>query len=300
MIRKIKIHVYPTGRLGNQLYFAAIAMSLKKNQKSLGVKSKIVVHTDQPIDDLVYILNFEPDKVHKFSVLKKIIGNKPLADRNYILRGIHKINLLKQNFLSTSIKSFPDIQNQNLQRQVNISESNHDYEFFRFLKDDISKIERSNIFNTLIAKHLEVKNFDSAIAIHMRFGDFLDKNIANQYGNLDENYYSKALEFFVDKNSFQDTQIQLFSDDVIKGKKILADMGCERVRTFETDSLRPAEELIIMSKYSKIIISNSTFSWWAGYLAEDSATVIAPNPLMKRSASDLSRSPNWTYVNAWS
>jgi hypothetical protein len=296
---KIKIHVYPTGRLGNQLYFAAIAMSLKKSQESFGIKSRIVVHTDKPIDDLGLILNFEPDKVTNTLFLKKIIGNKPLADRNYILRGIHKINLFKRNFLSTSIKSFPDIQNQNLKRRVKISESNHDYEFFRFLKDDILKIERPNVFNSLLANQLKVTNFNSAIAIHMRFGDFLDKNIANQYGNLDENYYSKAIEFFVDKNSFQDIQIQLFSDDVIKGKKMLADIGCERVRTFETDSLRPAEELIIMSKYSKIIISNSTFSWWAGYLAEDSATIIAPNPLMKIAASDLSRSPNWTYVNAW-
>ena len=300
MKRKMKIHIYPTGRLGNQLYFAATAMSLQKSQNSFGVNSKIIVHTDQPIVDLRNLLNFEPDKISKFSLIKRIIGNNSLEDKNAIFRGMHKINLLQRVLLSSAINSFSDIQNRKLRRRVNISESNHEYEFFRYLRHEISQIERSNSFYPFYSNKSEIENFDTSIAIHMRFGDFLAEDIAHQYGNLNEKYYSKALEFFVDKSSFQETQIQLFSDDLIKGKKMLAEMGCERVRTFETENLRPAQELLIMSKYSRIILSNSTFSWWAGYFAEDRATVIAPNPLMKRAASHLSRSPNWTYIDAWS
>ena len=300
MKRKLKIHVYPTGRLGNQLYFAAIAMSLQKSQKSFGINSKIIVHTDQPIVDLRYLLNFKPDKVCKFSLIKRIIGNNNLEDKNVIVRGMHKINLLQRDLLSSAINSFSDIQNQELRKRVNISESKHEYDFFKYLSQEISQIERSNSLNPIYSSKLEIQNIDTAIAIHMRFGDFLEGDIAHQYGNLDEKYYTKALELFVDKSSFQETQIQLFSDDPIQGKKMLSDMGCERVRTFETENLRPAQELLIMSEHSRIILSNSTFSWWAGYFAEDRATVIAPNPLMKRAASDLSRSPNWTYVDAWS
>jgi hypothetical protein len=296
----MKIHVYPTGRLGNQLYFAAIAMSLQKSQKSFGKNSKIIVHAGQPIDDLRYLLNFEPDKVARISLIKRMIGNNSLEDKNIFLRGMHKINLLQRDLLSSVIISFSDIKNQKLRRRVNISESKHEYDFFRYLSHEISQIERSDSFEPIYSNKLEIKNFDTAIAIHMRFGDFLERDIADQYGNLDEKYYTKALEFFVDKSTFQETQIQLFSDDPIKGKKMLSNIGCERVRTFETKNLSPAQELLIMSKYSRIILSNSTFSWWAGYFAEDRATVIAPNPLMKRAASDLSRSPNWTYIDAWS
>ena len=300
MKRKLKIHVYPTGRLGNQLYFAAIAMSLQKSQKSLGIDSKIIVHTDQPIVDLRYLLNFKPDKVCKFSLIKKIIGDNYLEDKNVIVRGMHRINLLQRDLLSSAINSFSDIQNQKLRKRVNISESKHEYDFFKYLSREISQIERSNSFDPIYSNKWEIENIDTAIAIHMRFGDFLEGDTAHQYGNLDEKYYTKALELLIDKGSFQETQIQLFSDDPIKGKKMLSDMGCERVRTFETENLRPAQELLIMSEHSRIILSNSTFSWWAGYFAEGRATVIAPNPLMKRSASDLSRSPNWTYVDAWS
>lgn len=300
MKRNIKIHVYPTGRLGNQLYFAAIAMSLQKSQKILGVNSKIIVHTDQPIVDLRYLLNFEPDKVSKFSLMKRIIGKNSLEGKNFVLRGIYKLSLLKRNLRSSAINSFSDIHNLKLRKRVIISESSHEYDFFKYLKHEISQTERFNTFNSSYLNKAEIEKLDTAIAIHMRFGDFLDGDIVHQYGNLDEKYYTKALEFFVEKSSFHETQIQLFSDDPLKGKKMLSDLGCERVRTFEAQNLRPAQELIIMSKHSRIILSNSTFSWWAGYFAEDRATVIAPNPLMKRAASNLSRSPNWTYVDAWS
>ncbi|CAN2170565.1 Glycosyl transferase, family 11 [Candidatus Nanopelagicaceae bacterium] len=277
-----------------------MAISLRKVLNTHSVKNEIIFHSIEHIDELKFLLNFKPDKVYETVFLRKFIGNLEMRDANFIYRGMHKINLLKRDFLASKISSFSDIKNGKFFARINISESQHEHAFFECIKTDLLEHRGNSWFKIYSDHNLQIKNFDSAVAIHMRFGDFLDKNTADQYGNLDRNYYSKALEYFANYDSFHDTQIQLFSDDVVKGKKLLTEMGCTRVDTFETENLKPAEELLIMSKYSKIIISNSTFSWWAGYFAEDRATVIAPNPLMKKAASDLSRSPNWTYIDAWS
>ncbi len=299
MRRKTKIHVYPSGRLGNRLYFASMAMSLRQHLNSQSVKNKIIFHSSENTDALEFLLNFKPSRITRTCFLLKLIGNKPMREANLILRGIHKIGLLQRKLFASEVSSFSDLQNKKVSRRVNISKSQHEYSFFESLKVDLMLHEKAAKLKNTGLNGLQIKNFDSAVAIHMRFGDFLELDIAAQYGNLDEKYYSKALNFFRRNGSIQDIEIQLFTDDIKKGKNLLAQMGCTLVNTLEIENLRPEEELLIMSQYARLIISNSTFSWWAGYLAEDSAIVIAPDPLMKNASSNLSRSPQWTYIDGW-
>jgi len=41
--------------------------------------------------------------------------------------------------------------------------------------------------------------------------------------------------------------------------------------------LTPAETLVLMSKGKAFVISNSSFSWWAAYVASENSPVIAPS-----------------------
>jgi hypothetical protein len=276
-----------------------MAMSLRQVLNSNSVENSIIFHSSEHTDALDFLVNFKPNRIKRTSFPLKLIGNVSMKDTNLIFRGIHKADLLQRKFFASEVFSFSDLQNKKFLRRVNISKTQHEYAFFELLKADLMVHQQTAKLKTYGLNGFHIKNFDSAVAIHMRFGDFLEQNIAAQYGNLDVKYYSKAINSFRNNGSIHDIEIQLFSDDIKKGKKLLAQMGCAHVNTFEAENLKPEEELLIMSQYSRLIISNSTFSWWAGYLAEDSATVIAPNPLMKNAASNLSRSPNWTYIDGW-
>lgn len=298
-MRKItKIHVYPTGRLGNQLYFASMALALRKILDSQSVENKIIFYSSEHTKALELLFNFKADRVKKTPLLFKLIGKKSMRDANYVIRGMHKATLIKRQLFASEVFLFSDLQKK-LTTRINISRSQHEYAFFKSIKVDLIANKQKYKSKTYASNGFQIENFDSAVALHMRFGDFLEPSVANQYGNLDTKYYSKAIEILADNEPIQEIEIQLFSDDIDKSKKLLAQIGCVNVKTLETEDLKPEEELLIMSQYTRIIISNSTFSWWAGYLAENNATVIAPNPLMKNAASELSRSPNWTYIDGW-
>jgi hypothetical protein len=119
------------------------------------------------------------------------------------------------------------------------------------------------------------------------------------YGNLPDGYYSKAIKDVNQLKSLDATSVVLFSDDTQKGKEVLERIGINNENIFTPEHLSPAQELFLLSKFKKIVLSNSTFSWWAGYFAENYAHVIAPDPLYKNLDTNLSRSPNWDYGDAW-
>lgn len=69
------------------------------------------------------------------------------------------------------------------------------------------------------AKELKAKIFESnSIAIHIRRGDYLDKENSNFYNLLTEQYYIKALNFAL--SEIDSPKLFLFSDDLIWVKKI--------------------------------------------------------------------------------
>jgi len=100
-----------------------------------------------------------------------------------------------------------------------------------------------------INPHREFPLFGDKIyraAMHKRRGDYIDHPIHD----VDlRKYYAKAYDYV----GYPD----IFSDD-------------PKCRTVGGDD--PVEDMRLMSRYDKIVISNSTFSWWAAYLS--SATVI--------------------------
>lgn len=106
------------------------------------------------------------------------------------------------------------------------------------------------------------------IAISVRRGDFVGN--PNHY-LLPINYYIGALY-----NNFQDLQnfnVVIFSDDLSYCK---VHFQCLDNVTF-ADGLSDIEQLCLMSMMENFILSNSTFSWWGGYLGQKAySKVIRP------------------------
>lgn len=109
------------------------------------------------------------------------------------------------------------------------------------------------------------------VGVHIRRGDYLlRKN--RKIGVISFSYYRSAIEEVANREP-----VWIFTDSpnqVSEEFKYLGD-GVEVMRP--PSSSDPIESLLLLSMSPKIIISNSTFSWWAAQLAQDRTEVYAPN-----------------------
>lgn len=104
-----------------------------------------------------------------------------------------------------------------------------------------------------------------SVSLHIRRGDYVtSKNAQEHHGNLDLEYYSKALKM-VKENCSKDFEVFVFSDDLewcranLKLNDPVYFVDANQDRNFHLD-------LYLMSHCKHNIIANSSFSWWAAWL----------------------------------
>lgn len=114
------------------------------------------------------------------------------------------------------------------------------------------------------------------IALHIRGGDYLIDTAKVLYGGIcDESYYLKALSAVP-----YERPVLVFTNDRAHADEILK--NAHRKMTYAEDLQKSRDtglDLYAMSKCTSLIISNSTFAWWAARICyEDKAkTVFAPS-----------------------
>lgn len=114
---------------------------------------------------------------------------------------------------------------------------------------------------------IDVENFyrlnypnKKLIAIHIRRGDYVDLDWV-----LDMQYYLKAVEYF--KEKYPDCVFIVFTND---------EVWCKVHLPWEWvvhKSIEDYKDMMLMSEMDGLIIANSTFSWWAAFLSENSEIV---------------------------
>ena len=111
------------------------------------------------------------------------------------------------------------------------------------------------------------------VCLHWRCGDYLaPENAALQVCTPD--YYAEACRRV--KERFPKATLFIFSDSPDYVKDRLDPAGLPAV--FPAGSRTALEDMMLMRRCRHFIISNSTFSWWAQYLAEGpDKTVFAPD-----------------------
>lgn len=127
-----------------------------------------------------------------------------------------------------------------------------DPEYFDKYKQEIKVLFGANI--------PEKTNY---VAIHVRRGDYVNNDFYTDLTKTD--YYRDAMEFFP-KATFL-----VFSDDIEWCKKQEVFEGCEF-----SEGNDEITDLNLMASCVGHIIANSSFSWWAAYLAPYTCKVIAP------------------------
>ena len=103
----------------------------------------------------------------------------------------------------------------------------------------------------------------NVVAVHVRRGDYL--NFQNTYPILGKNYYIEAKKYI--EKQLQNPSYWLFSDDPQLAFKDLKEVFEFSEIVSEQSGCSTVETLELMSKCNGLITANSTFSWWAAYIA---------------------------------
>ncbi|MDE2577873.1 MAG: alpha-1,2-fucosyltransferase [Hyphomicrobiales bacterium] len=107
-------------------------------------------------------------------------------------------------------------------------------------------------------------------AVHIRLGDYLAMRGAHGDPDagwaLDDAYYARALAQFA-----ADAPIALFSDDPENAARMLP-----RPPAWVSQARSAGEDLFAMAAFPNLVMANSSFSWWAGWLSHNPARIVGP------------------------
>ena len=133
-----------------------------------------------------------------------------------------------------------------------------------------------------------------AINVHVRLGDYTSRTNSKVYRQLGPDYYQKAIRLAMHSTGLN--EIEVFSNSVNRAE-IAERLGTNDFKLAVQDE-DPVLALCRLSKCQALVTANSTFSWWAGRLAEEEgALVISPQRWSYRyqKEPELVR-PTWTMV----
>lgn len=131
--------------------------------------------------------------------------------------------------------------------------------------------ENSQFIRNYLRSAIDMVSLGNHIYVHCRLGDyFKSKKVQETHPVLTTKYYSKALSIM--EKFTNELEIRLVSDDpLIAIEQIMPTnfnfLDCS------SDQLINDFSNLVNSKY--LVIGNSTFSWWAGFLS-NAEIVIAP------------------------
>lgn len=269
---KNKLFLNLTGGLGNQLYIAATGISLAKI-------------TNMPLE--FDISGFKKYKLHKLSVdkiLPNLKFNNKLFKVNKLpllsnkLKPIYFINELELGFdknFYKRIKSKPWFMDLYLKGYF------QSISYFLNILPELKKEIQGNLKKKyeIIKKDKNRVNFSDILTYHIRRKDKLSELNKSIYGFVDIDDHIKIIEDICYKNN--KNYLLLLGDDTVFLKKLKEKLNINKQILLTEDFSRKKSQFLdffLMINSSSIILSNSSFSLWAGYLS-DSKEIYYPKPI---------------------
>jgi hypothetical protein len=132
----------------------------------------------------------------------------------------------------------------------------------------------------------------SSIGVHIRRGDYIGHK---SFGVLSADYFTEILKSRINFES----RVTIFSDGEINAFEFLPP---EMIKSFGVCSrdFSAAEILYLMSNCHALILSNSSFSWWAGLIVQNrGGEVFSPFPWFKSEIQAENFYPRkWTRISS--
>lgn len=267
------------GGLGNQMFQYAMYLSLKHKYPNNIVKAEIFhynIENEHNGFELPEVFNLDIDYANK-KELRKVYNGIIFDEKYSYLSPKIKLFLLKsfQNkYLSIVNRIFmnkakmlilDDSENRFVEKINYLSNGNWYLRGF-WQRTDYFEEARDYILNSfdltcqLSKNDLELCDLllsGKCIAVHVRGGDF----ISPKYNLCDFSYYNSALKKIKTK-----LPLIVFTDDVNYARSLFQKFT---VKAFVSHDVSNSKiDMYMMSLSKKIILSNSTFSFWGAYLSK--------------------------------
>jgi hypothetical protein len=272
-----KVTIFLQGGLGNQLFQYAFGLRLT-NKHKLNVRySTILLDLKLPgVTKRNFALHGLVEKYEIVSFLKSLallilsqMNKKYLInDKNY--RDINKVKYVIGYFQDYEV----------------VEENWNEIEY---------KMGESQFYSELLNVNSSVEKY---IGIHVRRGDYVSLDSANKYhGLLSNKYFIKSVKMCQKRDQLN--KIKIVTDDESDIVDLICDLqkNYNEVKVYNGDLV---SDLKILINSKVLILSNSSFSWWAAFISSKKAgtKIFAPNPWVV--AEDYKRSKllpeNWEKI----
>lgn len=276
----MKIIVFLSGGLGNQMFQYALYASLKNqgyNAKvDIGLLKKDTQHNGYELDT-IFDIHANSNIFDLFLV--RCMYYLHIWKPNTLINFWKKLfQLLRITFITDKTQDFTRINNDNIvyfcgyfQSAKYFNNLKHISSIFKFKEETIS--QQSKEILSLITQC-------NSISIHIRRGDYISENNKNLYGGIcTKEYYQKAIDIMCSKVA--NPHFFIFSNDIEWCKK---NINLPHIYYVNCNKGKDSwQDMLLMSKCKHNIIANSTFSWWGAYLNENpQKVIISPSKLTNR------------------
>ncbi len=138
------------------------------------------------------------------------------------------------------------------------------------IRDQVTAFGRSTLTPEGQALLADVTSAGDVAAVHVRRGDYVTNPVAAaHHGTLDDDYYTLATKQLREAGA---NRFLYFSDDLDWVRAHLAQP--DDVLVPRTVATEPIGEIALMAACAGRVIANSSFSWWAAYLADDGSAAL--------------------------
>ncbi len=260
------IFIRLNGRFGNQLFIWSTAILLTEATKKnvwIVVKTKSDAHPF--VQELLERRNSEIKLTDNWVIFKTFVVIEKLFIKIPLSRKILRS-------LPIFLEEFSEGIN-----QKKLFRSKFIIGFFQraWIAERNSKRICSEIMNLLNSYNVNVTGVDQNLtAIHVRRGDYL--KAPEQWGILSHSFYQQIVADKEATNCFTDMMKNEATEEFYE----------DHWHVHAQDVLSDLETFHYLVAARKLVIANSSFSWWAGFLAAaQGAEVYAPEPWFKNSQS---------------
>ena len=121
----------------------------------------------------------------------------------------------------------------------------------------------------------QIAETPESVSIHIRRGDYVKTpQVQAFHGNLQQDYYNKALQLI--KDTCGKTRLFIFSDEPQWTRENFDCCGHDATIVDLALPDAPHHDMHLMSLCKHHVIANSSFSWWGAWLKKQSGLTISP------------------------
>ena len=249
-------YIFLQGGLGNQLFQIALGEYLKKSEVSilfapsmLGLKLKGTTH-------------------RKFETRGLIPSNQVALFQPLFYLALAKAFKTNQIYIEDDLYTFKE------KKVDEILKKKYIIGYFQSL---VLVQEVQTEIVTLINKKIKTSKPSNNLTIHVRAGDYLKTKNKKYHGLLSREYYKKAIET-IERRDISLEEIRVVTDDIDYSKNLFRKINLKNIDKFIKNN-NPWLDLEYLTNSQNIIMANSSFSWWAGFLGHTihKSTVVMPN-----------------------